>query len=91
METYRQACYVRGYHVYHRIWFAAIREVLSREREPTNSQDRYAVAVKKNGTVIGHLPQKASRVCLLFLRRGGPSIVRLVEAEDILAIYCKDS
>ena len=25
----------------------------------------------KNGTVIGHLPQKVSRVCSLFLRKGG--------------------
>ena len=32
--------------------------------------DRYAVALTKNGTVIGHLPWKVSCVCSLFLRRG---------------------
>ena len=37
------------------------------EREPRNSTDRYAVAVKKDGTIIGHLPRKISRVCSLFL------------------------
>ena len=37
---------VRGYHVYQRIWTAAVGEVLHCEREPTNSGDRYAVAVK---------------------------------------------
>ena len=58
-------------YVYHRIWFATIGEVLSYEREPTNSKDRYAVTVKKDETVIGHLPRKVSRVCSLFLRRGG--------------------
>ena len=32
---------------------------------------RYAVAVKMGGPVIRHLPRKVSRVCSLFLRRGG--------------------
>ena len=41
------------------------------ERETHNDRDRYVVAVKKTGTVIGHLPRKVSRVCSLFLRRGG--------------------
>ena len=41
------------------------------KREPTNTVDRYAVALVKNRTVIGHLPRKMSRVCSLFLRRGG--------------------
>ena len=50
---------VRGYHVYQRIWTAAVGEVLHCEREPTNSRDRYAVAVKKfralNFRKPGHL------------------------------------
>ncbi len=33
--------------------------------------DRYAVAVLKQGTAIGHLPRKISKVCSLFLRRRG--------------------
>ena len=71
METYERACCVRGYHVYRYIWSAAVGEVLSCERQPTNSRDRYAVVVKKDGEAIGHLPRKVSRVCSLFLRRGG--------------------
>ena len=50
---------------------AAVGEVIACEREPRNTQDRYAVAVKKDGTVIGHLPRKLSRVCSLFVRTGG--------------------
>ena len=46
-------------------------EVLACEREPVNAADRYAVAVKKEGTTVGHLHLKLSRVCSLFLRRGG--------------------
>ena len=41
------------------------------EREPENTSDRYVVAVKKEGTIMGHLSRKVSRVCSLFLRRRG--------------------
>ena len=70
-ELLRLSC-VRGYHVYQDVWDAAIGEILTCEREPSNSQDRYAVAVKKEGSsIVGHLPKNVSRVCSLFLRRGG--------------------
>ena len=40
------------------------------EREPSNVNDRYAVAVKRDGVIVGHLPQKIPQVCSLFLLRG---------------------
>ena len=46
-------------------------ENLCHGREPQNSHGRYAVAVQKDDRIIGHLPRKVSRVCLLFLRQGG--------------------
>ena len=46
IETFERELCVRGYHVYQRIWTAAVGEALHCEREPTNSRDRYAVAVK---------------------------------------------
>ena len=59
METFERELCVRGYHVYQRIWTAAVGEVLHCEREPTNSRDRYAVAVKNiralNFRKPGHL------------------------------------
>ena len=45
-------------------------EILQCERELDNESDRYVVAVKKDGTIIGHLPRIISRACSLFLRRG---------------------
>ena len=36
VDVYRKACCVRGYHVYHGIWEAAIGEVPSCEQEPRN-------------------------------------------------------
>ena len=48
-----------------------LEKTLACEREPRNEHDRYAVAVKKDGQIIGHLPRIVSRVCSLFMRRGG--------------------
>ena len=71
MEDYERALCVCGFHMYCDVWEAAIGEVLDCEREPGNAKDRYAVAVKKDATVIGHLPRKISHVSSLFLRQGG--------------------
>ena len=69
MEDYERECCVRGYHVYKEIWAAALGEQLVCEREPYNPSDRYAVAVVKNRTVIGHLPRTISRIAALFEER----------------------
>jgi len=45
---------------------AAVGEALACEREPENTFDRYAVAVKKEGTIIGDLPPKLLRVFAVF-------------------------
>ena len=62
------SCCVHGYHIYKSIWTAVVGEQLNCVREPLNVQDRFAVAVIKDGTVVGHLPQKVSRICSLFIR-----------------------
>ena len=49
----------------------AIGEVVQCEREPRNAADRYSVAFTKGGVVVGHFPQRISRLCSLFFRRGG--------------------
>ena len=55
---------VRGYHVYKGIWTAAMGEQIGCIREPLNVMDRYAVALKKDGALISHLPKK----CCEFVR-----------------------
>ena len=71
VHEYEAASCIRGYHIYRDIWTAAIGEELDCVRESGNMRDRYAVAVKRAGVTVGHLPPKISRVCSLFLRRGG--------------------
>ena len=56
---------------------AAVGEELISERETHNSHDHYAVAVKRTGVIIGHLPRKLSKLCSLFLRRGASIICTL--------------
>ena len=47
--------FVKGYHEYKNIWTPKIGEILSTEREPGNLVDKYAVCVKKNNKIVGHL------------------------------------
>ena len=54
-DIFERSCCVRGYHVYKAVWTASVGEPLICEREPENASDCYAVAVKKEGTIIGHL------------------------------------
>ena len=72
MELIVPSC-IRAYHVYGEVWTAALGEQLYCEREPGNVVDRYAMAVKKpdSHVIVGHLPQKISRVCSMFTQRGG--------------------
>ena len=66
---------IRGYHIYGETQTAVMGEQLLCEREVRNVVDRYAISVKKDsGITVGHLPQKISRVCSMFIQRGGEII-----------------
>ena len=60
-----------GYYVHKYLWDALIGEDILCGREPFNDVDRYAVAVLKDDTVVSHIPRKISRICSLFLAKGG--------------------
>jgi len=73
MRSVRVECYVRGYHVYQRIWNPFVGEVVIAVREERNSHDRYAVAILEEDTCcsVGHLPLEISKGSLYFLKMGG--------------------
>ena len=54
-KNWEVASYVKGYHVYKRVWTPISNEVLQTRREPENPADKYAVCVLKDGKVVGHL------------------------------------
>jgi len=71
METFQKESCVRGYHIYRELWDAVVGEELECQRERGNATDMYAAAVFKDSIIVGHLPRKISRICTLFIRRGG--------------------
>ena len=48
-------------------------ELLRLRIEPTNPHDDFAVAVVKDGTVVGHVPKRVSRVISYFLKKDSSS------------------
>ena len=60
---------VRGYHVYGDTWNPYVGEQLTTERETGNPEDKYAVAVRKDGTAtVGHMPREISKLSSFFHR-----------------------
>ena len=48
---------IKGYHVYKSVWTPTLQEQVCGEIEPHNNPvDKYAVTVKKDEKVVGHLP-----------------------------------
>ena len=62
---------IRGHHVFKDVWTPTVGEQLSCQRETGNNKDRYAVAVLRDHTIVGHVPRKISAACALFLNRNG--------------------
>ena len=51
------------------IWNPRIGEVLPLQREPNNPEDRFAVAIKRTGNVVGHVPFNLAPLVSAFLKR----------------------
>ena len=52
---------VRGHHVYKAVWIPALREELIVKAEDGNAHDEHAMAVVKEGNVVGHMPRSLHR------------------------------
>ena len=61
--------YIRGYHAYQDVWSPFTGEVLPLEREPGNPEDVHAVAIKRDGRIVGHVPFNLAPTVSAFLRR----------------------
>ena len=49
--------YIRGYHAYEDIWTPTTgEELVVLRRKPDNMKDHLAVAVIKDGEIVGHVP-----------------------------------
>ena len=71
--SFEFSSFVRGHHVYCNVWTPVIGEELTLKREPDNPVSKHAVAVTRDGQIVGHIPEKYSRVVSCFLAREGNS------------------
>ena len=53
---------VRGYHVYKDDWSPSVGDEFELEIEELNRHDRYAVAIKVSGDIVGHVPREFSKI-----------------------------
>ena len=72
LVNFETPSYIKGYHEYQKIWTPFLQKELCGEMESANPVDKYAVAVKKNNVVVGHLPLgcsgKFAKTIFYFLR-----------------------
>ncbi len=61
--------YIRGYHAYTDVWVPMVGESLLVKPEPANAKDKKAVAILKETTIVGHVPQNLAPRLFQFLRR----------------------
>ena len=71
VSTYFTKGVVRGHHIYKVLWTPLVGEVLPVDVEENNVHDPNAVAVRKTGVIVGHVPRVTSRTVWYFVRRGG--------------------
>ena len=62
MDSLRWNSVIRGHHIYKDIWTPFVGEILCVEQEMHNSEDRFAVAIVKTETIVGHVPRELSRI-----------------------------
>ena len=60
LVNFETLSYIKGHHGYKKIWIPFLQEKLCEEIEPANPVDKYAVSVKKDNVVEGHLPLRCS-------------------------------
>ena len=82
---------VHGYHEYQDVWDAPVHEVLSCKREVGNVYDTYAVAIKKNGEIVGHCLRKTSAICSIFIRLVAKSHAKWQAGDDIHQICHREA
>ncbi len=61
--------FIRGYHAYRDVWEPTTGEILLAKPEPSNVRDKSAVAVFKDGSIVGHVPINMAPILYQFLRK----------------------
>ena len=62
---------IRGHHVYKDIWIPVIGQQLCVLSEHNNPHHKRAVAVYKDGVIVGHVPRELSKTFWFFIKHDG--------------------
>ena len=71
VSTFEFDSVIRGHQASKHLWTPVVEETLDVQLEPSNPYDSSAVAVLKDGAVIGHVPREVRRHFNQFLQSGG--------------------
>ena len=69
---------VRGHHVYKCVWTPVNGEELCVVPEDNNNHDPRAVAVMKDGQIVGHVPRELSRILYFFLKQPSSRVLCVI-------------
>ena len=70
-EEFQFSSYITGYYHYRHRWTPHIDEELPYVHEVDNIYDEYAIAVMKDGMIVGHVPRAISKEFYNLLKSGG--------------------
>ena len=68
MEMTQIPSVIRGHHIYKEVWEPMHGQILQCARERSYRFDPFAVSVVNSEEIVGHVPQKISAACALFLQ-----------------------
>ena len=77
-KEFKLSSYITVYHQYHKLWTPQIDEELACEHEAGNIYDEFAIAVIKDGMVVGHVPKTISEQFYNLLQNGGLIEVKVI-------------
>ena len=60
IDTFKFDSFITGHYHYRYIWTPRIGEELIGKHEPNNSYDKFAIAILKDDTIVGHVPREIS-------------------------------
>ena len=78
---------VRGYHGYKDDWSHSVGDDFELEKEELNRHDRYTVAIKVSGDIVGHVPRKFSKIVYYFIKNGGRVTGEVREETEECRLY----
>ena len=85
-NEYQYKSFARVYHVYMNNWSPLVRETLKCRHEPAVDENVIAIIRTdslRNESIVGHVPQNISKICLLFLKVPNTSITAQVSGKRL--------